>query len=307
MKVRLTNRDIQLLTFLGKYKMILAADTKRIYQAKEYHYKRLKILEREKYIKRVDRYYIKLDVKGIELIRKFGYEYRNICRKQDYQLRIKEIIKLATLTINSTINFKASWDVKENDIFTETTRKYIGELYYQQKSKIAYYISKDKPKVYVSQVINDIQKAVNYKDVIIFMEDYNMLNKSNHYFIFGKESTIIINPTADNLEKMQIFEKIDFYDLLVQIYSGKEILLSNWEKADYMSDKQYIILMPFIDTEKLHKLNTFYNNNQDTKRKIDIITLKENSKKINEILTNKAEIIELDDWLGGMNGEIKKV
>ena len=67
------------------------------------------------------------------------------------------------------------------------------------------------------------------------------------------------------------------------------------KKADYMTeDRQYIILMPFLDTEKLHRLNIFYKNNKESYRKIDILTLKENVKKINGILVNKTNMIEID-------------
>ena len=58
--------------FLGKYKMMLGSDCKLIYGTKDYHRKRLKILEKEKYIRRVNSLYIKLDVKGTKLIKTFG-------------------------------------------------------------------------------------------------------------------------------------------------------------------------------------------------------------------------------------------
>lgn len=307
MKIRLTKKDVELLTFLRKYKIMLAADAKRIYQSKDYHYKRLKVLEKEKYIKRINRYYIKLDMKGINTIKEFAYEYNNVCRKQEYQSRLKEIVRIATITIDSTIQFVPSWELKDNNIFTETSRKFIGELIYQDKKIVAYYIAKEKQRVYISQIINDIQKTVNYKNVILFMEDLKFLNKNNYYFISGKESTVIIKVNSKNLERMQEFQELDFYDVLTKIYQEKEILLSNWKKADYMTnEKQYIILMPFIDTEKLHRLNIFYHNNKTVNRKIDIVTLKENIGKINEILTKNVNIIELDKFLGGMNGEIKK-
>ncbi len=286
---------------------MLAADTKRIYLSKDYHYKRLKILEKEKYIKRVNTYYIKLDMNGINLMREFNYKYSNVCRKQEYQGRLKDIVKIATLTIGSTIEFTPSWEIKNDNIFTETARKYIGELFYQRKKAIAYYISRDKERIYIRQVVNDIQKTIDSKNVIIFMEDMKVLSKSNQYFIFGKKSTEIIKANSKNLERMREFQKLDFYEILCTIYKDKEILLSNWVKADYMTnEKDYIVLIPFIDTEKLHKLNIFYKNNKRTNRKIDIITLKENKEKIDEILTNKTNIIELDKYIGGINGEIEK-
>lgn len=300
MKLRLTEKDIQLLKFLGKYKIMLATDSKRIYEAKGYHFKRLKVLEKEKYIKRVNRYYIKLDTNGIKLIKDFGYDYHNVCRKTDYQERVKEIVKIATLTMGSTIKFIPSWEIKDNQIFTETARKFIGELIYQGHTYIAYYISNEKEAVYIRQVITDIQKVSNYKNVIVFVENLKVLTKANQYFIFRKQSTLVIKASKHNLEKMRIFEETDFYEMLKQIYKEKEVLLSNWIKADYVtSTKDYIVLMPFIDTEKLHNLNKFYKNIENTNRKIDIITLSENKDKISEILTNKANVIELDKWKGG--------
>lgn len=300
-KLRLSKNDIELLEFLKKYKIMLASESKRIYKSKGYHYKRLKVLEKERYIKRIDRYYIGLDIEGTKLLKNMGYDYNRICRRKDYQNRVKEIVKIATLTLDSNIKFIPSWELKDNTIFTETARKFIGELIYQQKKYVAYYISKDKENVYIKQVINDIQKTIEYNNVIVFIENINILNKSNRYFIFGKASTLIVNVNRTNLERMRYIQKSDLYEVLKQIYENKEILLSNWKKADYMTeDKQYIFLMPFIDTEKLHKLNIFYNNNKISNRKIDILTLKENKRKITEILTNNTNIIELDNWLGGI-------
>ncbi len=298
MKRRLTEKDILLLEFLCKYKMMLATDSKKIYKSKEYYLKRLKVLEKEQYIKRVNRYYIKLDIKGIKLVKELGCYYRNVCRKEKYQERVQEIMKIATLTLDSDIIFLTSWEIKDSNVFTEMGRTFIGILNYYDNDYITYYISKNKSFHYVRQVINDVNKNVQYNKSVVFMEDFKNLNKSNKYFIFGKESTLIINPTKENLDRIRLLQEIDCYDILLQIYKGKEILLSNWTKADYMTeDKQYILFMPFIDTEKLHRLNIAFNNNEKSSRKIDIVTLKENKEKIEEILTGDVNIVELDEIL----------
>ncbi len=298
MKRRLTEKDILLLEFLCKYKMMLAINSKKIYKSKEYYLKRLKVLEKEQYIKRVNRYYIKLDIKGIKLVKELGYYYCNVCRKEKYQQRVQEIMKIATLTLDSDIRFLTSWEIKDSNVFTEMGRTFIGILNYYDRDYIAYYISKDKSFHYVRQVINDVNKNILYNKSVVFMEDFKNLNKSNKYFIFGKESTLIINPTKENLDKIRLFQEIDCYDILLQIYKGKEILLSNWNKADYMTEeKQYILFMPFIDTEKLHRLNIAFNNTERINKKIDIVTLKENKEKIEEILTNEINIVELDEIL----------
>ena len=306
MKIRLSSKDMQLLLYLGKYKMMLAVNSRKIYGGKDYYLKRLKILEKEKYIKRISRY-IKLDRKGTKVIKECGYEYQRICRRKDYQERLMEIVKIANLTLETTIEFLPSMEMKDEDIFTETSRKYIGELIYQNKKFIVYYISKYKDFIYIRQVINDIQKATNYKYALIFLEDSQVLNKSNKYFMLGKDNMLIIKPNTINLERMKIFQELDFYEILTQIYADKEVLLSNWDKADYMAGNTYIVLMPFIDTEKLHRLNIYYKSNQNQNKKIDIITLKENITKIKEILTNSANIVELDKWLGGIHEQSKKV
>ena len=51
--------------------MMLGADCKMIYGTKDYHRKRLKLLEQEKYIRRVNKLYIKLDDKGTKLVKEF--------------------------------------------------------------------------------------------------------------------------------------------------------------------------------------------------------------------------------------------
>ncbi len=280
---------------------MLGADCKRIYKSKYYYWKRLKILEKERYIKRVNRVYIKLDNRGTRLVKKFGYDYSFSCRSKEYIERVKQIAIVAGLTIDSNIDFVASWNIKGDTELTQASRKYLGKLIYQDKETLVYYISKDKAISYRSQIVNDIQKIIECDNIIILLENMEMLN-DNQKFVFGKESTVIIKPTARNLLIMRKLEETDFYQITKQIYQNTEILLSNWENAEYMTeDNEYIVLMPFIDTEKLYRLNIFNRDIKNVKREISILTLKGNKEKINEILTNKTNIIEIDDWLGGID------
>ena len=61
--------------------------------------------------------------------------------------------------------------------------------------------------------INDIQKVVNHKNIIVFVENLKLLNKTNQYFIFGKESLLIIKATKENLSRIQLFQNIDIYEV----------------------------------------------------------------------------------------------
>lgn len=202
--------------------MMLGSDCKLIYGTKDYHRKRLKILEKEKYIRRVNSLYIKLDVKGTKLVKTFGYDYNNYCRTKEYIDRLNEIAKIAAITINSDIDFIASWNLKTNNIFTETSRKYIGKMNFLGMDRIVYYIANHKTNTYISQVVNDIQKIIKYDNIIIFMEDFNFINEKSKFY-FGKDSTLIIKPTNKNLDIMKKLKEIDFYEIVKQIYSNKEI------------------------------------------------------------------------------------
>ena len=282
---------------------MLGVDCKRIYKSKDYHRKRLKVLEKERYIRRINKLYIKLDDKGTKLVRKFGYDYSFQCRSKEYMERMREIAKIAGITIDSDIDFIASWNLKESNELTNRGRKYLGKMIYKEKETYIYYIAKDKQIGYITQVINDIQKMTADKNVIIFMENLELLSKNQKY-VFGKESTVVIKYTNRNLQILKELINLEIYETIKKIYNNREILLSNWGKANYMTeDKDYIILMPFIDTEKLHELNVFFNKKANEDKKINIMTLSENIKKIGEILIKSIECIELDNWLGGIDDE----
>ncbi len=140
-----------------------------------------------------------------------------------------------------------------------------------------------------------------YNKVIVFLEDFNKINKKNKYFMISDKSIQIINPTEENLELIKLFKDVHIYEIVRDIYKGKEILLSNWRNADYMiENERYILSMPFIDTEKLYRLKVFFNSNETKDKKIDIVTLKENKEKINEVLEHRSNIVELDEWINAI-------
>ncbi len=301
MKIRLSSRDVELICFLGRYKQIEAVDCKKIYKSKDYYRKRLKVLEKERYIKRENRYYIKVDIEGRRLLNDFGYDNYYLCRNKNYQDRIKDIAKIAMLNFEDDIKFTPSWELKESKVYTNFGRKYIGELETERNKYIVYYIANRNNPLYVKQTLTDIDKMLFNDKVIVFLEDFNRINKKNKYFMINDKSVHIINPTEENLELIKLFKDVDIYEIVREIYKGKEILLSNSRNADYMiENERYILSMPFIDTEKLYRLKIFFNSNEKRDRKIDIITLKENKEKINEVLEPRSNIVELDKWINAI-------
>ena len=82
----------------------------------------MKVLESERYIRRVNRLYIKLDDKGTRLVKEFGYDYSYKCRRKEYIDRLNEIAKVAALTLDSNIDFIASWPPPAADFFSAPPR-----------------------------------------------------------------------------------------------------------------------------------------------------------------------------------------
>ena len=78
--IRLQNRDIELLTFLGRYKIISLDNTRYIYETVTYQEKRIVILVKHNYIRRLKHRYITLGTKGKEYLLENGFEVRNHCR-----------------------------------------------------------------------------------------------------------------------------------------------------------------------------------------------------------------------------------
>lgn len=296
--------DKILIEFLSKYRIMSIKDVKSIYKTEWYYRKRINKLVEKEYIKKYKYYYIMLGKKGRKVCNLIGKDYIKNTSNTSYMDRLKAISNIATITIDSDIEFIPSWKLKNKKVYTETARKFLGELCRKQKTYVVYYIASNKSLIYLKQIIFDINKTINYDNLIIFVDDYKILIQMESYFNFDKKHSYIIKNTNDNKEVLKKYNDIDFYDLIKRIYN-KPILISDWEYADYIAElNHFIIIMPFIDTTRISQINWFYKENTSTEKRIDVITLKENEEVLKEILTYKCNVIILpDNLLGGIKDE----
>ena len=72
--LRVQNRDIELLIFLGKYKVISLDNTRYIYETVTYQEKRMVVLAKHNYIRRLKHRYITLGIKGKWYLLENGFE-----------------------------------------------------------------------------------------------------------------------------------------------------------------------------------------------------------------------------------------
>ncbi len=299
-KNNINKEDFEVLKFLSNYKMLKVEDASLIYKTKRYYRQRINKLIDKEYVKKYKSYII-LDKKGRKILDEVGSNYIKNIKNEPYMERLRHIASIATLSIDSKILFIPSWDVKEKDKYTETARRYIGKIIIENKEYLTYYISNKKEHIYIKQLLFDVNKSINYDNIIIFVENFDVINKRYSNLSFGKKNTFVIQNTYENKEIIKKIIKSNPHELLENIYEN-EILISNWEIADYLLENgTYLIYMPFINTEKIERINWFYKENTNVKRKIEILTLEENKNKIQELLCSKCKIKTFDkEVLGGI-------
>ena len=294
----LSKKDYEVLNFLLKYKMLKVEDATLIYKTKRYYRERINNLIYKKYVKRY-KSFIVLDKEGRKVLGETGNNYIKNIKNEPYMERLKNIASIATLSIDSSIKFIPSWEIKEKDKFTETARRYIGKIVIDNEEFLTYYISAKKEHIYIKQLIFDINKSINFDNIIIFVEDFNVIDKRYSNLALGKDKTLIILNNNKNKEILRKYNSIYPYEILEKLFDS-EILVSDWDKADYLlEDGIYILYMPFIDTEKIEKINWYYEENSNTKRNINVVTLRQNEQKLKEILNIKCSIKIIDNYIGG--------
>lgn len=300
-KNNLKKEDLEVLKFLSKYKILKVEDATLIYHTKRYYRDRVNKLISKGYVKRYKSYII-LDKNGRKVLGEVGQGYIKNIKNEAYMERLKAIASIATLSIDSNIKFEPSWLIKEKDIYTETSRRYIGKIIIEGIEYLSYYISKKKEDIYIKQLLFDINKSFNYENIIIFVEGLDVINSKYSNLSFGKEKTIVILNDNYNKELIKKYTDINWHEVLEEIYK-KEILISDWDKADYLLDEnKYIIEMLFINTEKIEKLKWYYKENFNSPKKVQIVTTSINEEKIKEMISdNRCSIKVIDkDWLGGI-------
>ena len=256
-KNNISKEDFTVLKFLSKYKMLKVEDASLIYKTKRYYRQRINKLIDKEYVKRY-KSYIMIDKKGRKALGEVGSDYIKNIKNEAYMERLRNIASIAALSIDSNIEFIPSWDIKEKDKFTETARRYIGKIIIEDKEYLTYYISDKKEHIYIKQLLFDVNKAVNYDEIIIFIENLDVINKKYSNLSFGKQNTYIIQNNRINKEIFKKINNVNVHDILENLYE-KEILISDWDKADYMlEDGRYIIYMPFINSERITKVDWYY-------------------------------------------------
>ena len=265
-EIRLQNRDIELLIFLGKYKIISLDNTRYIYETKTYQEKRIVNLVKHNYIRRLKHRYITLGIKGKEYLLDNELEVRNHCRNENNIERLKVISDIASSLIQDNLNFIPSWNMKKEDEPTTHSRRYIGKLEYNEQDEfLVYAIYEGKDDKYIKSIYYDIRKEHEYKNAMIYTNDIEKIVMNKKGFYFGNNYTILIpyNEYGKFLIRNNYKIRISIYNRLKELY---EIEITDFKFADLkLDDNNYIVIMPLINMEKLSRLHYYFEENENYK------------------------------------------
>ena len=265
-KIRLQNRDIELLIFLGKYKIISLDNTRYIYETITYQEKRIVALAKYNYIRRLKHRYITLGVKGKEYLLENGFEVRNHCRNENNIERLNVISDIASSLIQDNLNFIPSWNMKKEDEPTTHSRRYIGKLEYNnQEEFLIYAIYDGKDDKYIKSIYYDIRKENGYTNAMIFTNDIKKIILHEKGFYFGNRYTVLV--PYDDYGKFLLRNNYEIRrSIYLRIDEMYDVELSDFKLADLkIDDNNYVVIMPLINMETLAKLYYYYNESDGSK------------------------------------------
>lgn len=263
----LNEKDLEILLFVKKYKYVKVSDFKYLYANKQYYQTKIKHWINNNYLRKI-KWYIVLGAEGKKYLENLGYKCSRISYEKTYIERQKIISSFAARYYNNKkIKFIPSIDLKDKQIFTITSRRFIGILNIDKTDYLTYYITKKHDDRYVQSVIYDIRKETKLKNVIVFVEDLKKIDINN--FVFGLDKLYIIPTTENNIHLLERIHRIDYQKLFFKIYK-ENVYLSEYAFCDYYTKSRlYIFPLIFIDTEKLSIIKFFLMENKD--EKVDIL------------------------------------
>lgn len=261
------DEEISLIKFLAKYQYLKTSDVPYFFNSKKYYRRRITTLIEKKIIKRSNST-LTLASQGKQYIKKvLNLDYNKLNRNPTYVQRLLYISNLAAYyQNNSTVTFIPSFDLKDREILTITSRRYIGILDINGIKYLTYHISKLHDNKYIASVIFDIQKEKEFKNFIVLVDDSSMIKLLD--FTFGYNQVLIINDTEENREKLKYLNSVNWPYIIKKEY--KEPYISTYNFCEYMDKRnEYITYFYFIDTEKINRILMFLGENKN--KHIDII------------------------------------
>lgn len=264
----ITDRDIKIFKFINKFGLVKKGSILKEYNvSKSGNFaKRLRALEKEKYLKSVGQAFA-LGINGISELALIG-EKNNYSRVPSGDAA-KRIYKDADVLLN--LNFKKCMSKiecinleKEEGRVINSVRTFAGKVWDDENNKyLVYRIDNFFTKKNYTYLCTDTEKS-RINKVILVINDTNLIDKLKYFFKKSrlKEVLVILNNTFGfKLIEMYRFKKLscEFIKKYIQINSDKKIEMKN--NKLYFEDKliQNSLILDLIKERnfsfKVNKLN----------------------------------------------------
>lgn len=289
------DEEKELVRFIARYQCLKVSDAKRFFVSYKYYRSRIKSLIDKKILRKI-KWYLVLGDFGIEYAKELGFEYNKLNRNKQYMQRVMRISNLAAYYHNcKTVKFTPSFSMKDRECYTFTGRRYIGVFNISRIKYLTYYISEDRDKRYIASIAFDIEKEMEYKNFIIFVNDINRINLED--FAVGKNSVLIIEDNEENREKLKYLHRINWSRVLKD-YFKEEIAIASYMFCDYTDYiNKYISTFYFVDAQKIIVIKHFLDVNEE-KAESTIICRKELESILRMMLPNGNYVsIDLDKYI----------
>lgn len=256
-----------LIEFIARYQYLNVNDAKYFFKSKSYYQKRISNLVAKGILRRT-KLNLVLGKIGIEYAKMFNLKYSKMNRNVKYLPRLLYLSNFGAFFYNSnTIKFTPSFEIKNKQIFTTIARRFIGILDINGIEYLTYHISEENDNRYLANILYDVQKEKEYKNIIILIDNMKRVNIND--FSFGMNHVLVLEDTQENREKLKYLHSIRWSKIINDLYKNK-VYLSEYNFCDYTDSKsKYVATFYFIDTEKINRIKFFLRENKN--RNIDII------------------------------------
>lgn len=279
-EIKLNENDLKLLYYLARYKLMFANDAIFFYGS-TYYQKRLQQLKNANYISRYYRVYIKLTLPAIRFLESQNIKCEAPCRNKAYINRLVLLSKLGLKLEKAKLQIKLSWEIKGKN-FTDWSRRFLGEIELRNEKYIVYNAKMD---LAYNRTLNfDINKDMEYKNVLIIAEDLKVIDEKNRFLFPNKVVSLIV--PENKIQELGKYNTLSIKNEIEKYYNlaPEE---SDYNIADYKIGDTNIIYMPFIDTHRVMALNSFFSLAM-TDSQFDILTLEDNLDKLTELLSKET-------------------
>lgn len=288
----LQERDIELLKFLAEYKTITLDNTGYIYGTRTYQEKRICYLVKEKYLDRLKHREVALGRRGKEFLVKAGIEIKEHCRNENNIERLKVISDIAAFTqFSDTMNFIPSWKIKDKNSPTQASRRYLGELIFDDDFYTAYAVYEGKKDKYITSLYYDLKKEGKYYNSIIFTDDIEKVWYHKDKFGFNGRHLYLIEYNEFNKRIMRNYDKIKSY-MMGDLLEKHEVEWTDFKYMDFLVDNNlYLKIMLFLDINQIEYIANFLNQSSYYGERTYFICFKEHEKYLNERIKDCNVII----------------